>query len=155
MHAKMIVKMLLLAGSMAVGVSANAGVAVGIAVPGVAVSIGDPGYYGAVEVGGYQPQVLNAAPLIVRPVVGVAVAPLYLRVPVLYSSHWRSYCNLYQACGRPVYFVNESWYNNTYAPRYRTEHRGFDRHAEVRQEMRNIARHDEQRHEERGHDGRK
>jgi hypothetical protein len=29
--------------------------------------------------------------------------------------------------GQPVYFVQDSWYNNTYAPRYRQSHDGRGR----------------------------
>ena len=26
--------------------------------------------------------------------------------------HWRKHCARYDACGRPVYFVQEDWYRN-------------------------------------------
>jgi hypothetical protein len=32
---------------------------------------------------------------------------------------WRKHCAKYQACGQPVYFVQETWYHDVYLPRYR------------------------------------
>ena len=35
----------------------------------------------------------------------------------------------YNACGRPVYFVDDGWYNTVYVPRYRKQHgegNGYD-----------------------------
>ncbi|UUZ54880.1 hypothetical protein LP419_02455 [Massilia sp. H-1] len=39
---------------------------------------------------------------------------------------WGKHCGAYNACGRQVYFVKDDWYNNTYAPRYRSAHGGRD-----------------------------
>lgn len=48
-------------------------------------------------------------------------------MPPGHAKHWSKFCGRYDACGRPVYFVNDSWYNDTYAPRYREYHeRGDD-----------------------------
>ena len=65
--------------------------------------------------------------------VGVARAPLYLRVPPGHARDWRRYCGRYDACGAPVYFVQDTWYRNVYAPRYRADH-GYpgDRYDERR-----------------------
>ena len=54
---------------------------------------------------------------------GVSGEPLYLRVPPGHSRDWKRYCGRYDACGRPVYFVRNDWYNNVYSPRYREDHR--------------------------------
>jgi hypothetical protein len=108
-------KSLILAASLlAVGASATAGV-------GVSINIGEPGFYGQLDVGGYPPPpVYYAQPVIVqRPVGYVEVAPVYLRVPLGYRQHWSRYCGMYNACGRRVFFVQDSWYANVYAPRYR------------------------------------
>jgi hypothetical protein len=51
-------------------------------------------------------------------------APVYLRVPEGHRRHWSRHCNRYNACGRQVYFVQDGWYQNTYAPRYRDGHYG-------------------------------
>ncbi len=34
----------------------------------------------------------------------------------------RSALHKYDACGQPVYFVQESWYNNEYVPQYNKRH---------------------------------
>jgi hypothetical protein len=47
----------------------------------VSVSIGQPGFYGRIDIGGYPaPALIYPEPMIIRPA-PVAVAPLYLRVP--------------------------------------------------------------------------
>lgn len=88
---------------------------------GVSVSIGQPGFYGQIDVGDYypRPQVLYAQPRViyVQPAYQYA-EPIYLRVPPGHARRWSSYCGRYNACGRPVYFVQDSWYQNVYAPRY-------------------------------------
>jgi hypothetical protein len=91
---------------------------------GVSLRVGQPGFYGAIDIGNFpQPQVVNVEPVVVRPVVGV-VQPLYLHVPPGQMRKWSKYCGSYRACGRPVYFVQHDWYENTYAPHYRGKH-GF------------------------------
>ena len=35
---------------------------------------------------------------------------------------WRKHCHRYNACGQPVYFVQDNWYNDVYVPRYRGSH---------------------------------
>lgn len=92
---------------------------------GVSISIGQPGFYGQLDLGNYsRPPVLYSRPIIIqRAPRGVIREPLYLRVPPGHSRNWRRYCSRYDACGRPVYFVRNDWYNNVYAPRYREQHR--------------------------------
>jgi len=87
----------------------------------IAVSIGQPGYYGQIELGAMPPPpVIYAAPVIIQPTpIAVMVPPVYLRVPPAHYLNWHHYCGQYHACGRPVYFVNDNWYRNTYAPHYR------------------------------------
>jgi hypothetical protein len=92
---------------------------------GVSVSIGQPGFYGQIDIGDAPPpQVIYTQPVVVEPQV-VGVAPIYLRVPPGYRKHWRKHCREYNACGRPVYFVSDAWYNTRYVPYYR-EHHGHD-----------------------------
>jgi hypothetical protein len=106
---------------------------------GISVNVGDPNYYGSIDIGNYPPpQLVYPTPVIVQPAVGIAVGPLYLHVPIEHSRNWRRYCAIYHACGRPVYFVHDSWYRQVYAPRYINEHR-------VPHEERRV---DERRHEE-------
>jgi hypothetical protein len=92
---------------------------------GVSISIGQPGFYGQIDMGNYsRPPVLYARPVVIQRIPrGEIREPLYLRVPNGHARNWRRYCSRYDACGRPVYFVRDDWYNNVYAPRYRDEHR--------------------------------
>jgi hypothetical protein len=89
---------------------------------GVSVSIGQPGFYGRIDIGNYpQPQLVYPTPVIIQPMpMGVAPQPIYLRVPLGHRKNWRKHCQRYGACGQPVYFVHDNWYNNVYVPRYRS-----------------------------------
>ena len=49
--------------------------------------------------------------------------PIYLHVPPGHAKDWRKHCRKSNACGQPVYFVQEDWYNNVYVPRYRDRER--------------------------------
>src|SRR4051812_25954213 len=79
---------------------------------GVTISIGDPNYYGALQLGDYpRPTLLYTDPVIISPLpAGVVYAPMYLRVPPGHYKNWRYYCGRYGACGRQVYFVTDTWY---------------------------------------------
>lgn len=117
----------------------------------VSVSIGQPGFYGRVDIGGYPPPpLIYAEPMIIRPA-RVAYPPIYLHVPPGHASRWHHYCGRYGACGRPVYFVQDDWYRNEYAPLYRERHHHRDRH-EYREGYRHGYR-DSYRHEDRGDRG--
>jgi uncharacterized protein YcfJ len=88
---------------------------------GVSVSVGQPGFYGRIDIGGMPPpRLVYAQPIIVAPAPrGVVVdEPIYLRVPPGHAKHWRKHCMQYNACGRQVYFVDDRWYNDVYVPRY-------------------------------------
>lgn len=89
---------------------------------GVSVTIGQPGFYGHIDIGDFPtPVVIYPQPVIVTP--GVAVGgPIYLRVPPGHAKRWSKYCGRYNACGQRVYFVRDEWYNTVYAPRYREQH---------------------------------
>ena len=91
---------------------------------GVSVQVGEPGFYGRIDIGNFpQPQVIYPQPVVIQPVpVGVVRPPIYLRVPPGHAKHWRKHCFEYNACGQPVYFVQDRWYNDVYAPRYRESH---------------------------------
>jgi hypothetical protein len=92
---------------------------------GVDVHIGGPGYYGTIQLGDFgPPPVIYREPMIIERQVRYVGQPLYLRVPPGHAKHWAKHCRAYNACGRPVYFVQDSWYNNTYAPHYRETHGG-------------------------------
>lgn len=93
---------------------------------GVSISVGEPGFYGRLDMGNIQsPQLIYAQPLIVQPApAGVVYQPLYLRVPPGHARDWRKHCRHYNACGYPVYFVQDRWYQDVYVPRYREHHQG-------------------------------
>lgn len=99
---------------------------------GVSISVGQPGFYGRIELGpdaGLRPQLIYSQPVWserargheqAEHVYGPAFAePLYLYVPPDHARHWRRYCAFYQACRRPVFFVQERWYRDVYVPHYR------------------------------------
>jgi len=95
---------------------------------GVSISVGEPGFYGRIDIGSFpQPRVIYRRPILVERVT-VVEAPLYLRVPPGHAKDWRKYCRNYGACGRPVYFVDDRWYNDVYVPRYQELHRDHDKH---------------------------
>lgn len=90
---------------------------------GVSISIGEPGFYGRLDIGDYpQPQVIYLQPVVVERV-PVDRPPIYLRVPPGHAKHWSKHCREYNACGERVLFVHDDWYNREYAPRYRAQHR--------------------------------
>jgi hypothetical protein len=90
---------------------------------GVSVSIGQPGFYGRLDIGGFpQPQVIYRRPIAVERV-PASRPPVYLRVPPDHAKHWRAHCREYNACGERVFFVRDNWYNREYAPRYQEQHR--------------------------------
>lgn len=91
---------------------------------GVSINIGQPGFYGRINIGELpQPRVIYAQPVMVeRPVRYVERQPIYLRVPPGHAKNWSKHCRAYNACGQQVYFVQDSWYTNEYAPHYRAQH---------------------------------
>ena len=117
---------------------------------GVSVQIGEPGFYGRIDIGDFpQPRLINPRPVVIQPVpVGVVREPIYLRVPPGHAKNWRKHCGKYNACGQPVYFVQDRWYNNEYVPRYRERHGG--RHADRHDDNRGKG-HDRGRGKGKGH----
>lgn len=83
---------------------------------GVGITIREPGVYGRIEIGSASPPpVLYPQPVIItRPAVVVAQPPMYLYVPPGHAKNWRKHCGAYNACGRQVYFVQESWVEDQY-----------------------------------------
>jgi len=89
---------------------------------GVSVSVVKPGIYGRIDIGAAPPPpVVMAQPVIItRPAVVVEQQPLYLYVPPGHQKKWAKHCHEYNACGQPVYFVQERWVEE----RYEHEHGG-------------------------------
>ncbi len=91
---------------------------------GVSISVGQPGFYGRIDIGDFpQPRILYPEPMVIergpmqRP-------PVYMRVPPGHAKNWSKHCREYNACGERVYFVQDNWYQNEYVPRYQEKHRG-------------------------------
>ena len=93
---------------------------------GVSISVGQPGFYGQIDIGNMpRPVVLYPQPVVIQPVrVVQPVQPIYLHVPPGHAKNWGKHCQKYNACSRPVYFVKEDWYDNAYVPHYQAENRG-------------------------------
>lgn len=86
-------------------------------------SVGDPGYYGQVYIdNGPQPEVMNTIPIIAYPGPPNYARPIYLRVPLYYYQNWTQYCQIYNACYTPVYFIQDYWYQQSYIPWYRNRY---------------------------------
>lgn len=89
---------------------------------GLSLTIGQPGFYGTIDIGNYpRPRLIYAEPVIIQHV-RVRSAPVYMHVPPGHAKHWHKHCGFYDACSRPVYFVEGSWYRDTYVPLYRERH---------------------------------
>lgn len=92
---------------------------------GFTIQLGQPNYYGGLNLQGYPtPQFYNANPVLIQPSGAGYGQPVYLRIPPDQRQNWRSYCGRYNACNRKVYFVQDNWYNTVYAPRYRNSNNG-------------------------------
>lgn len=89
----------------------------------VSISVGQPGFYGRLDIGDFgPPPVYVAQPIIVERYERVRAQPVYLRVPPGHRKNWSKHCRKYGACGQPVLFVQDRWYSDVYAPRYREVH---------------------------------
>jgi hypothetical protein len=144
----------------AVGAAATLGVQA-LALAGdvsVSVNVNTPGLYGQINIGGDvpTPELIMPRPVVAVPVAVVAGAapppPMYLHVPPGYERHWARHCREYNACGRPVYFVSDRWYNEVYTPRYRDHHDEHWRHEEREHEMRREEMEHGHEHYDHGHD---
>jgi hypothetical protein len=96
---------------------------------GVSIDIAQPGVYGRIDIGNYpQPRVVYAQPIVIaRPVYRVEQQPVYLYVPPGHQKKWSKFCGRYNACGQPVYFVQEEWVRERYDDRRgRDDYRGDD-----------------------------
>lgn len=106
-----------LLGAAALGLAALAAPSAFAGDVGVSISVGQPGFYGRIDVGNVRPSVIYAEPMMIERVYAPA-PPMYLRVPPGHYRNWARHCGYYGACGRQVYFVREDWYARTYAPVY-------------------------------------
>ncbi|WP_153110700.1 hypothetical protein [Propionivibrio limicola] len=125
---------------------------------GMSLSIGQPGFYGQIDIGGYpRPALIYSQPVVIEHV-PVRRPPIYLHVPPGHAKHWSKHCYEYGACGERVYFVKKDWYAREYVPRYQRaqgEYRHHDRdrhrhHEDYRHGGRDYDR-DHDRDRGRGH----
>lgn len=120
----------------------------------VSINIGQPNYYGRIDPRDYgRPVLLYDEPRVIYPA-AARRDPVYLHVPPGHAKNWRKHCNKYNACNERVYFVQDSWYQREYVPRYEAAHheRGHDYRDERREERRD--KHEdkhERKHDKKGH----
>jgi hypothetical protein len=123
---------------------------------GVSVSIGQPGFYGRIDIGDYPyppPRVIYRQPRVVERVVVIEHEPVYLRVPPGHRKNWGKHCHKYNACDERVYFVQDSWYQRDYVPHYQEYHR--DHRDDYRDEYRGNDRGDHNDNRQGGNYGRR
>jgi hypothetical protein len=95
---------------------ALAAAAAGAADVGVSIAISQPGVYGRIDIGRFpRPVVVVPQPVVVA-APAVRVDPVYLWVPDDHRRHWKRHCKRYGACGVPVYFVQDRWYQQHVMP---------------------------------------
>jgi hypothetical protein len=88
----------------------------------MSISIGQPGFYGQIDIGGYPPPpVIYQQPRVMYRS-AVNRQPIYLNVPPGHARNWRKHCRQYNACGERVYFVQNNWYERQYVPQYQKKH---------------------------------
>lgn len=104
----------------------------------VNINIGQPGYYGRIDIGDFgRPQLIYSEPRVIYRNVSPR-EPIYLRVPPGHAKNWRKHCGKYNACGERVYFVQDSWYNREYVPRYQAKHQRNERRDDRRDDYRDA-----------------
>jgi len=96
---------------------------------GVSVTVGQPGFYGRIDIGDFpQPRLIYKQAVIIEHGIPMHRGPIYLRVPPGHAKNWKKHCHEYGACGERVFFVHNDWYEREYVPRYQERHgdRGYD-----------------------------
>lgn len=130
-----------------------------LAAGSISIEIAQPGVYGRVVVGDVRPTVVYHEPIIVAPARYAPVRrPIYLYVPPGHQRNWNKHCHRYEACGQPVYFVQDSWVRKHHAQHrsHRVDHRNAQPHRNVRHDDRRHAQpprkggHDNRRNDKRG-----
>jgi hypothetical protein len=122
----------------------------------VSINIGQPGFYGRIDIGDYAPPpvVYVTRPVVIERHVRAEAPPVYLRVPPGHRKNWARHCARYNACGQRVLFVRDEWYTNSYAPRYREHYRDRDDRNDDRghgdRHGRGHDKHDD-KHHDKGH----
>src|SRR6266478_5342633 len=98
------------------------------ATAGVSVTVGEPGFYGHIEIGGFPPPPLLFPQPVIIEHVRVPGPPVYLRVPPGHAKHWAKHCHVYHAAGQRLFFLEDRWYKDVYVPSYHERHYGGREH---------------------------
>lgn len=83
---------------------------------GVSIGVHQPGVYGRIDIGDFSPPpIIYPQPVVISPSpVAMYQRPIYLYVPPGHANNWSKHCARYNACGQPVYFVQEEWVRERY-----------------------------------------
>lgn len=118
----------------------------------VSINIGTPGYYGPLDIRDYgRPQLIYSEPRVIYRAAAHR-EPVYLHVPPGHAKNWRKHCGKYNACGERVYFVQDSWYNREYVPRYQAQHQRDERRDDRREDYRDDHRGERDGHNKKNYD---
>lgn len=100
---------------------------------GVSLNVGQPGFYGQINIGDApRPRIIYAQPVVIERQL-VRQEPIYLHVRPGHARNWKGHCHEYSACGQRVYFVNDNWYNTVYVDHHRQRYEQDQRrHHEAR-----------------------
>lgn len=98
---------------------------------GVSIGINQPGVYGRINIGDFPPpRLIYPQPVVImQSPVAVQQQPIYLYVPPGHQKNWAKHCARYNACGQPVYFVQEDWVRERYEERRGHEDQGERDHG--------------------------
>ncbi len=123
---------------------------------GVSINISQPGVYGRIDIGRFpQPVLIAQQPVVIAVPQRRVVEPVYLWVPPGHQKHWQRHCARYNACGVPVYFVQERWYRDQGPGRDlyggRAYNRKDERHDDRRDERREGHGDDDGKGHDKGH----
>jgi hypothetical protein len=84
----------------------------------VSVTMGQPGFYGRIDIGDVpHPDLISPQPIIIK-AVGGPRAPMYFHVPPGHAKDWAKHCAKYNACSERVFFVRSQWYDSVYVPHH-------------------------------------
>ena len=109
---------------------------------GMSLSIGQPGFYGRINIGDFpQPRLIYQQPRVLYHA-AMHRPPIYLHVPPGHAKNWRKHCREYNACNERVYFVQDNWYSREYVPRYQERHGNRQDRRDERRDDRRDDRHD-------------
>jgi hypothetical protein len=78
-----------------------------------------PGIYGRVDMANRaKPPLVYQYPMFIEAPENAAsvVEPLYLHVPPDHAKNWKKFCEKYEACDKPVFFVKSAEYEPGYKP---------------------------------------